>query len=64
MTNHVPIYRRQAESGTINRSVAKSATIRDEDAIKIDQDYHKDTKTGYIPEHDLTRRQWTGGRNK
>ena len=59
-----PIYRRQAESGTINRNIAKSATIRDEDAIKIDPNYHNDTKTGYIPEHDLTRQRWTGGRGK
>ena len=47
-----------------NRDFGSVARERDADAIPINPNYHKDTKTGYIEEHDMTRRYWTGGRNK
>lgn len=74
MTFPQPIYRRQASSGTDHRWTRQSApkaremaletNLEPVDHIHVDPGYANDTKTGYIPEHDLSRRHWTGGRNK
>lgn len=37
---------------------------RDENGIEIDPNYANDKKTGYIQEHDLSKRYWEGGKNK
>lgn len=74
MTFPQPIYRRQASSGTDHRWTRQSelqrqgggseTNLEPADHIHVDPGYANDTKTGYIREHDLSKRHWTGGRNK
>lgn len=74
MTFTTPLFRRHASSGVDHHWTRKDApkgqgeangdNLRDPDGITRDPNYGDDGKTGYIPEHDLTRRHWTGGRNK
>jgi hypothetical protein len=68
MTFPTPLFRRQASSGKDHQWTPKDEPKQQGEAngdnIRVDPCYDDDKITGYLPEHDLTRRYWKGGDNK